>query len=87
MLQETKWVGIVTKGVIRNERGCEYAVTIKKTEYTIVTKGLQAVKDFVFIRKGQKVVLKGIMDNQTIYATKCKIIIIRDGEENEIENT
>ena len=81
MLQETKLVGIVTKGVIRNERGCEYAVTIKQNEYTIVAKGLQAVKDFVFIRKGQKVVLKGIVENQTIYVTKCKIIITRDGGE------
>lgn len=69
--------GIVTEGVVKDEKRSRYKLKANGKEYAIVSTGRQAIKDYLFIRKGQHMVIEGKknVSNQKVLSEKSKIIL------------
>lgn len=74
--------GIVTEGVIQNEDESYYKVNSGGKEYAITSIGRQAVKDNLFIRKGQYMVIEGkeISAKKNVLSEKSKILLKVGGD-------
>lgn len=74
--------GIVTEGVIQNEDESYYKVNSGGKEYAITSIGRQAVKDNLFIRKGQHMVIEGkeISAKKNVLSEKSKILLKVGGD-------
>ena len=74
--------GIVTEGVIQNEDESYYKVNSGGKEYAITSIGRQAVKDNLFIRKGQYMVIEGkeIPAKKNVLSEKSKILLKVGGD-------
>lgn len=74
--------GIVTEGVIQNEDESYYKVNSGGKEYAITSIGRQAVKDNLFIRKGQYMVIEGkeIPAKKNVLSEKSKILLEVGGD-------
>ncbi len=51
--------GVVTKEAVQKERQSVYKIRAGDKEYEIVSANSQAVKDFLFVRKGQYMEIEG----------------------------
>ena len=69
--------GIVTEEVIQNEDQSHYKVNSSGKEYAITSIGRQAVKDNLFIRKGQHMVIEGkeTSEKRNVLSEKSKILL------------
>lgn len=69
--------GIVTEEVIQNEDQSHYKVNSGGEEYAITSTGRQAVKDNLFIRKGQHMVIEGkeTAVKRNVLSEKSKILL------------
>ena len=82
----------VTADVTRDKETGRYRVSVGGREYEIVSRGRQAIKDYLFIRKGQKPEIEGTADGPYIRPETCRISL-RDGcrtkpdRKEEKENT
>lgn len=69
--------GKVISDVVYDKRKSEYGIKINGTEepseYTVVSQGIKAVKDYLFIRPGQTVSVEGQMEGTKIYSDKSRI--------------
>ena len=52
-----------------------YRGDVGRREYEIVSAGRQAIKDYLFIRKGQKLEIEGRADGPYIRPEKCRICL------------
>ncbi|HJC25227.1 MAG TPA: hypothetical protein H9761_16255 [Candidatus Eisenbergiella merdavium] len=75
--------GSVTAGVIRDNETGRYKVDVGGREYEVVSKGRQAIKDYLFIRKGQRLEIEGEEENSRIRLEKCKIDIQSECNKNQ----
>lgn len=57
--EHIKICGVVTEEVIRSETKSMYRIRAGDTEYDIVSAGKQGIKDYLFVRKGQKMEVDG----------------------------
>ena len=69
--------GIVTEEVIQSEDRSHYKVNSEGKEYAIISTGRQAVKDNLFIRKGQHMVIEGKETSvrRSVLSEKSKILL------------
>ena len=67
--------GSVVEEVTEEEEHSHYRIKTKRKEYDVVSNGIQAIKDQIFIRKGQNMVVEGAEKDDVIIARKSKIII------------
>lgn len=76
--------GIVTEEVIQNDDQSHYKVNSGGKEYAITSTGRQAVKDNLFIRKGQHMVIEGkeTSTKRNVLSEKSKILVRVGGELN-----
>ena len=51
--------GMVKQNPIMLEQGCLFVVEQDKDLYLILSTGMQAVKDHIFVEKGQEISIKG----------------------------
>ncbi len=65
----------VTADVTRDKESGRYRVNVGGREYEIVSAGRQAIKDYLFIRKGQKLEIEGRADGPYIRPEKCRICL------------
>lgn len=59
-----KICGIVTEEVTQNEEKSLYKICADGQDYEIVSTGRQALKDYLFIRKGQKMEVEGCISSR-----------------------
>lgn len=76
--------GIVTEEVVQNDDQSHYKVNSGGKEYAITSTGRQAVKDNMFIRKGQHMVIEGkeASIKRNVLSEKSKILLRVGGELN-----
>lgn len=74
--------GIVTEEVIQREDQSHYKVNSDGKEYAITSIGRQAVKDNLFIRKGQHMVIEGkeTSAKRSVLSEKSKILLRVGGD-------
>ncbi len=74
--------GIVTEEVIQNENQSHYKVNSGGKEYEITSTGRQAIKDNLFIRKGQHMVIEGKETSvkRNVLSEKAKILLKVGGD-------
>ena len=74
---EIKIRGVVTEEVIQNENESHYKINSDGKEYAITSTGRQAVKDNLFIRKGQYMVIEGkkTSTQRNVLSEKSKILL------------
>ena len=72
-----KVTGEVIDEVCNNKDNGSYHISSGNKEYEIISKGKQALKDYLLIRKGQQVIVEGNQKDNTIHTEKSKIIIER----------
>ena len=85
---------VVTE-VTRDRESGRYLVNVGGREYEIVSKGRQAIRDYLFIRKGQSVEIEGKIEGFSICPEKCRISLrenrpqdaTEDGEDENTEGT
>ena len=65
---------VVTE-VTRDRESGRYLVNVGGRDYEIVSKGRQAIRDYLFIRKGQKLEIEGRADGPYIRPEKCRICL------------
>lgn len=72
---ESKQSGIVTNmpEIINNK--AIYEISIDGEDYIVESDGTQAVKDYLFIRRGQNVVIEGDISDKHIEVQKARIDI------------
>lgn len=72
-----KLKGIVTKEVIQSKNSSQYALDSGGKEYAIVSTGRQAIKDNLFVRKGQHMIVEGkkVPAKSEVLSKKSKIIL------------
>lgn len=67
--------GVVIDAVAQEENQSVYRINTGEREYAVLSKGMQAVKDNLFIRKGQQMIIEGQEKEGKILFPKSKIII------------
>lgn len=65
--------GEVIDESVKEDSGTKYHVLADETEYEVVAKGRQAIKDYLFVRKHQQVEIEGILEAKRIFLEKAKI--------------
>lgn len=65
--------GIVTNEATINQDTAKYSVNMSDNQYVIESSGRQAVKDYIFIRKGQFVEVEGTFMDKCIVSKKTRI--------------
>ena len=75
-----KLIGIVTEDVVQNEDQCKYKINADGEEYLVLSTGIQAAKDNIFIRKGQQMEIecrgqKSTNNEMEVLAEKSKILL------------
>ena len=70
-----KIIGSVCSEVKYSEGKSNYKISCSQYEYEVISYGKQAIKDFIFIRKGQNVEVDGNLKKEKIYPIKEKILI------------
>ena len=73
--------GIVMEEVKVREKQSLYKIDTGEKEYAVISEGVQAVKDNIFIRKGQHMIVQGEEDEGKIFPTNAQIVLKRKGEE------
>ncbi|MBQ5675887.1 MAG: hypothetical protein IIV45_12575 [Lachnospiraceae bacterium] len=59
--------GIVTQNPVRMEQGCVFVVEQEQEAYLIISTDMQAVKDQIFVKKGQEIRINGCcMENMDL---------------------
>lgn len=71
---ETK-EGIVTKPPLICDNKVIYEINVDGGEFMVGSIGVQAVKDYLFVRKGQSIEIEGNITNSYIDVQKAKIDI------------
>lgn len=70
--------GVVSEEVRLDNRKGNFRLKTHEQEYEIYSRDIQAVKDYLFIRKGQKMQVEGILgdeeEEKTIESTKSRIV-------------
>lgn len=72
--------GEITDDVRKDEDGSRYHISADGTEYEVVTRGRQAIKDYLFVRKHQQVEIEGILEAKRIFIEKAKIRLKNEKE-------
>ena len=67
--------GTVTDEAIYEKDKAAYKVMSDDIKYDVVSSGKQAMKDLIFIRKGQEIEIQGNLEGEMIQAEKSKISI------------
>ena len=69
--------GVVTEGVVKEKKRSRYKLNSSGKEYAIVSTGRQAIKDYLFVQKGQHMIIEGKQNisKKRILSTKSKIIL------------
>ena len=80
--------GIVRQNPVMLEQGCIFIVEQDKGSYLIVSTGMQAAKDNIFVEQGQEITIKGscmeTLDLKGVLVTrKAKIVLMRTDIEKE----
>lgn len=80
MKESIKLVGIVTEGVSQSENQSKYKINSEGDEYLVLSTGRQAIKDNIFIRKGQQMEIEYTEDvcennKKQVVSKKSKIVI------------
>lgn len=74
--------GIVMQEAVREENQSLYRIKAGEKEYAVISEGIQAVKDHIFIRKGQRMIVEGKEKEDKILSQKSKIVF-RNWRENK----
>lgn len=75
--------GIVMQEVEDIESQGTYKIKAGEKEYSVYAEGKQAVQDWIFIRKGQYVVVEGEEKMNKVLSKKSKIILEKRGRNYE----
>lgn len=67
--------GYVITGVERKEALCRYKLIHDDREYEVISSGTQAIKDELFVRKGQHVEIEVEKEEKYLSPQKVKIIL------------
>ena len=67
--------GIVMQEAVQEENQSLYRIKAGEKEYAVISEGVQAVKDQIFIRKGQSMIVEGMETEDTILSQKSKIVL------------
>ena len=78
-----RMIGRVTEDVTRDKEFGRYRINVGGREYEIVSSGRQAIKDYLFIRKGQRVEIEGETEGERIRLIRCRIVLKPDDKENK----
>lgn len=72
-------IGQVVGDVKYDNNRSEFVIQSKETnddqEYIVISYGIKALMDYIFIRPGQTVYVEGQKDDSIIYRTKSKILL------------
>ena len=77
---------VVIKGIVMQEaeegknQGL-YKIQSGEKEYCVYTEGKQAIRDWIFIRKGQQVIVEGEERKDKVLSQKSKIMLEKEREE------
>ncbi|MCR4865409.1 MAG: hypothetical protein K5921_00630 [Lachnospiraceae bacterium] len=69
--------GIVNGDIDILDDSVQYAICSDDKDFTILSKGHQAIKDAIFIRNGHYIEISGIMDKEKIISNRSRIDITR----------
>ena len=78
-----KIIGSVCSDVKYSKGTSKYKIIRNEQEYEVVSFGKQAIKDFIFIKNGQKVEMNGNIVNKKIFPVKEKILLQIKGHTKE----
>ena len=70
--------GVVMQEVLEGENPSAYKIKSGEQEYSVISEGNQAIRDWIFIRKGQSVVVKGEEKKDKVFSKKSKIILEKE---------
>jgi len=78
-MKTTRIKGIVIQEPIAFGNQCNFVVQTMKCQYQVFSENIQAVKDNVFIKNGQQVIIKGVEilneHSKVIFSKSSKIIL------------
>lgn len=78
--------GIVKSGVSLSPDGkVSYDLASDGKRYCVSSRGIQAVKDVIFVREGQQMSIKADYDNITLYTKESRIDIQAEMKNRRIE--
>ena len=69
--------GIVMEEVKQEKNQSLYKIHTGEKEYAVISEGRQAIKDNIFISKGQHMIVAGKEEEGKIHSTQSKIILKR----------
>ena len=79
--------GIVKQNPVRIEQGCVFVVEQEQGAYLIISTDMQAVRDQIFVKKGQEIRIHGCcmenMDLRGVLVTKNAKITLRSTNREE----
>lgn len=65
--------GEVMDEMIEGKNSSRYHILVDGTEYEVIVKGRQAIKDYLFVRKHQQVEIEGTLEAKKIFSEKARI--------------
>ena len=65
--------GEVMDEMVEEENISRYHISADGTEYEVIVKGKQAIKDYLFVRKHQQVEIDGTLESKKIFSEKTRI--------------
>ena len=65
--------GEVMDEMVEEENSSRYHISADGTEYEVIVKGRQAIKDYLFVRKHQQVEIYGTLKAKKIFSEKTRI--------------
>ncbi|SEW31781.1 hypothetical protein [[Clostridium] fimetarium] len=78
-MKTTRIEGIVIAEPIAFDNQCTFVVQTKNNQYQVISENIQALKDNVFIKTGQTVIIKGVeiikKDSKVLFSKNSKIIL------------
>ena len=75
MGRKTLVKGTVTTEVEEGSYQRTYKIKAGEKEYSVYTQGKQAIRDVIFIRKGQEVIVEGEECQNRVLSKKSKILL------------
>lgn len=74
--------GKVVEDVFCDEEESKYSIQQDGKRYEIISRGLQAIKDYLFVRKGQSMIIDGNPVGEVVYVEKAHVMLTKESEEN-----
>lgn len=67
--------GKVVDELVKENDQTKFHIAADGAEYEVVSRGRQAIKDYLFVRKHQQVEVEGILEAKRIFLKKAKICL------------